>query len=498
MLDKIKTLIVDDSLVIRQVLSDLLGDDPGIELLPAAADPIFAMETMQKQWPDVIILDIEMPRMDGISFLRKIMAERPTPVIICSTMAKKGSRTSHDVISLGAVDVISKPQIGLPAFLEETKSTLINSVKAAAKAAFTATKGDAAEMPKTHPSSLSKNKVKSIIIGHSTPAAGLTAILGGDSRIELLAATADPASAVQHMQQQWPDVIILDIETPHIDGLAFLHKIMNERPTPIVVCSALTADSVQTSMQMLSAGAVNAIAKPASGQRNLEAEISIIDTVRAAADADLHQIKRNAKTPVNPIKTHDNKVPAERIIAMGACTGGPRALEFVLQHFPVDAPGTLIVQHMPAGLTAAFARHLNKLCEVEVKEAEHRDPVIRGQVLIAPGDRHMRLQKDGGQYYVELKNGPLINRFRPSIDVLFRSVAQNAGENAVGAIMTGMSGDGAAGLEEMHKAGAFSVAQNKETCAVYGMAGEAVKHKAVDNIVPLEHLAFTLLTQQKP
>ena len=347
---KIKVLVVDDSAVVRQVLMAQLQADPDIEMIGAAADPLLAMTRMQAQWPDVIVLDIEMPRMDGITFLKKIMAERPTPVVICSTLTEKGTETAMAALSAGAVSIITKPKIGLKQFLNDVSDDLISAVKAAARA------------------------------------------------------------NVRRLQ----------------------------------VAPKLTADAVLP-----------------------------------AADARSSALLRTT----------------DRVVALGTSTGGTQALEVVLRALPRMSPGIVIVQHMPEHFTAAFADRLNGLCQIEVREARHNDRVMAGRALIAPGGKHMLLRRNGAQYHVEVVDGPLVNRHRPSVDVLFRSVAKCAGANALGVIMTGMGDDGAAGLLEMRKAGAQTVGQDEASCVVYGMPKEAVKRGAVAKVVPLDAIAREIQSQ---
>ena len=338
---KIKVQLVDDSAVVRQVLQAVLQMDPGIEVTGAAADPIFALAHMQKQWPDVIVLDVEMPRMDGITFLKKIMAERPTPVVICSTLTEKGAATSIQALDAGAVQVVSKPKIGLKAFLQDASDELIHAVRAAAKA-----------------------------------------------------------------------------------------NVRNLRPR-MPVAAKLSADAIL------------------------------------------------------PTASHAMAETTERIVSIGTSTGGTQALESVLSSLPRVCPGIVIVQHMPEKFTAAFAARLNSLCQIEVKEAGNNDRVVPGRALIAPGGKHMLLKRSGAQYHVEVIDGPVVNRHRPSVDVLFRSVAKAAGGNALGIIMTGMGDDGAAGLLEMRNVGAHTIAQDEASCVVFGMPKEAIKRGAAEKILPL-------------
>jgi two-component system chemotaxis response regulator CheB len=351
----IKVLIVDDSAVVRQVLTSQLAGVAGIEVIGSASDPIFAMKKMEEQWPDVIILDIEMPRMDGITFLKKIMAERPTPVVICSTLTEKGAEVTMQAMASGAVDIIQKPKAGLKGFLQDQKTMLIGAIKGA-----------------------------------------------GAARVGAARAAPRAANILQ--------------------------------PTP-----KLRADAM-----------IPTASKPMS-------------------------------------ETTD------RVIAIGTSTGGTQALEQVLVKLPRNAPGIVVVQHMPEQFTAAFAQRLNSVCQVQVKEAENNDRVMPGLVLIANGGKHMLLRRSGAQYRVELKDGPLVSRHRPSVDVLFRSVANSAGPNAVGIIMTGMGDDGAHGLKEMKEAGAPTYGQDERTCVVYGMPKEAFKLGAVDMEVPLMEIPKVIM-----
>jgi two-component system chemotaxis response regulator CheB len=353
---KIKVLIIDDSAVVRQALSEVLRSDPLIEVMNPAGDPFVAAERIEKEKPDVITLDVEMPRMDGLTFLGKLMSQHPIPVVMCSSLTEKGEETTIRALEYGAVNIITKPKLGARQFIEESKILICDSVKAAAKV-----------------------QVKKI-----------------------------PATKATY------------------------------RPA-----------------KKLSADAVIAPAKKAA-----------------------------------MVKT------TERVVAIGASTGGTEALKKVLTKLPVDIPGIIVVQHMPEGFTKAFAKRLDELCQVRVKEAENGDTVQQGQVLIAPGNKHTLLQRSGARYYVEVKDGPLVCRHRPSVDVLFRSTARYAGKNATGIIMTGMGDDGAKGLLEMKEAGAKTIAQNEESCVVFGMPQVAIKLGAVDEIVPLAELAARIVAQR--
>ena len=352
-MNKIKVLVVDDSAVVRQVMVEVLKRAPDIDVIGTASDPLFAMQRMHTDWPDVITLDVEMPRMDGITFLKKLMAERPTPVVICSSLTEKGAETTMQALAAGAMSIITKPKLGVKQFLQDASNDLVSAVRAAAQA-----------------------NLRRMVL---------------------------PVSAAL-------------------------------KPPP-----KLTADAVA----------------PA--------------TLGAMAQT------------------------TQRIVAIGTSTGGTLALEALLTQLPRVCPGMVIVQHMPEKFTAAFAERLNSLCQLEVLEAKDGDRVIPGRALIAPGGRHMQLKRSGAQYVVEVADGPLVNRHKPSVDVLFRSVARFAGKNALGIIMTGMGDDGARGLTEMYDAGAFTIAQDEATCVVYGMPKEAVKLGGVHLSMPLGNLPGEIL-----
>ncbi|MCG8312153.1 MAG: chemotaxis response regulator protein-glutamate methylesterase [Pseudomonadales bacterium] len=325
----------------------------------------------------------------------------------------------------------------------------------------------------------------------------LSSVLSNDRQIDVLAVASDPIYAMDKMKVKWPDVVVLDVEMPRMDGLSFLRKIMSERPTPVVICSTLTEKGAQTSIQALEAGAVSIVTKPKMGLKDFLQNSSkeIIQAVKAASLARVSRLKTAPPLTVKPKFTADVLLPdnqmspmaqtTERIVAIGTSTGGTQALEAVLKPLPRVCPGIVVVQHMPEKFTAAFAERLNGLCAIEVKEAQHNDRVISGRALIAPGGKHMVLKRSGAQYFVEVVDGPLVNRHIPSVDVLFRSTARAAGKNALGIIMTGMGDDGAAGLLEMREASARTLAQNEATCVVYGMPKEAIKRQAADEVLPL-------------
>jgi two-component system chemotaxis response regulator CheB len=337
----------------------------------------------------------------------------------------------------------------------------------------------------------------------------LKEVLESDPCIEVIATASDPYVAAERIAREVPDVITLDIEMPHMDGLTFLDRLMEQCPLPVVICSTLTERNSQTALVALERGAVEIITKPKLGTKQFieESRIHICDVVKSAAQVRVQaRPLRVAAVPVVPKLTADAMLAkpsphamietTEKIVAVGASTGGTEALRVFLEALPPDAPGIVIVQHMPERFTASFADRLNSLCRVTVKEAADGDSVIRGHVLIAPGNKHLLVRRSGARYYVQVKDGPLVSRHRPSVDVLFRSTARYAGANALGLIMTGMGDDGAKGLLEMKEAGAITIAQDQVSCVVFGMPAEAIKLGAVDHIVPLERIAATVISLQ--
>jgi two-component system chemotaxis response regulator CheB len=289
---------------------------------------------------------------------------------------------------------------------------------------------------------------------------------------------------------------------PRMDGLTFLQKIMSQHPLPVLMCSSLTGKGTETALKALEYGAVDIITKPNVGTKQFleESKIRICDAVKAAAQARLQKQSRPSisvapKLTADAVLAKASKTQAmiqttEKIVIVGASTGGTEALRVFLEGFPADSPGIVIVQHMPEHFTATFAQRLNELCKISVKEAANNDTVVRGRALIAPGSKHTLLKRSGARYYVEVKDGPLVSRHRPSVDVLFRSAARYAGKNCVGVIMTGMGDDGARGMLEMKEAGAYNIAQDEATSVVYGMPKEAVKYGGVDKIVPLQKICM--------
>jgi two-component system chemotaxis response regulator CheB len=334
----------------------------------------------------------------------------------------------------------------------------------------------------------------------------LKSLLDEDPDIEVMAAVADPFAAARKIHDEVPDVITLDVEMPRMDGITFLRKLMAQRPVPVVMCSSLTEDGSATMMQALEAGAVDVILKPRldAAQHLLEQKIRICDVVKAAARARMKPARHAGDSRAaggDPLKKLTADVmlapptgramarTTETVVCIGASTGGTESLRVVLEELPADSPSIVVVQHMPEKFTAALAHRLNGLSQMDVKEAADGDAVLRGRALIAPGNRHMLLQRSGARYYVTVKDGPLVSRHRPSVDVLFRSAAHTAGSNALGIIMTGMGDDGAKGLLEMRQSGAATIAQDEASCVVFGMPKEAIALGGAEKILPLDAMA---------
>ena len=345
-----------------------------------------------------------------------------------------------------------------------------------------------------------KKKIRVLIVDDSALVRQtLQEILSSDPDIEVMATASDPFAAAKRLLKEVPDVITLDVGMPRMDGLTFLQKLMTQYPIPVVMCSSQTGKDSETTLRAIEYGAVEIIQKPRLGTKQFleESRVRICDVVKAASQAQVKRIP--ARREVEPKLTADVVISkghaktrietTERVVVVGASTGGTEALRVFLQALPPGTPGIVIVQHMPEHFTAAFAERLDAICRISVREAQDHDPIARGRALIAPGNRHMLLKRTGVRYFVEIKDGPLVCRHRPSVDVLFRSAARYAGGNSIGVIMTGMGDDGAKGMQEMKEAGAVTFAQDEKTSVVFGMANEAIKRRAVDRVLPLERLA---------
>lgn len=348
------------------------------------------------------------------------------------------------------------------------------------------------------------SKIKVLVIDDSALVREtLTEVLNSDPGIEVIATASDPYIAAQKLREQIPDVITLDIEMPNMDGLTFLEKLMGQHPLPVIICSSLAEANSASGLRALELGAVEIISKPKIGTKQFfeDSKTQICDIVKAAAQVKTHVIypKRQVepKLSADVILAKANMksmiTTTEKVIVIGASTGGTEALTTFLTALPLDTPGILIVQHMPENFTKSFADRLDSVCKITVKEAENNDTVLRGRALIAPGGKHMLLKRSGAKYYVEIKDGSLVSRHRPSVDVLFRSTARYAGKNSVGVIMTGMGDDGAKGMLEMKEAGAYNFAQDEASSLIFGMPKEAIKLGGVDMILPLIQLPMAVL-----
>lgn len=332
----------------------------------------------------------------------------------------------------------------------------------------------------------------------------LTQIINSHAKMEVIAAAQDPLFAMRHMKKEWPDVIILDVEMPRMDGITFLRKIMSERPTPVIMCSSLTGKGADTTMQAMSLGALEIVTKPKLGVKGFLSDSSkeIINAVLAAAQAvmrkkNINENFSNSELPESVTLDFSNTESmtrtTERIVAIGSSTGGTTALEKILTKLPRVSPGIVIVQHMPVTFTGAFAERLNSLCEIKVIEAKGDETILPGHAYIAKGDKHLLICRQGALYKTVLKDGPLVSRHKPSVDVLFRSVARYAGKNSMGIILTGMGDDGAKGLKEMRDAGSITLGQCEKSCIVYGMPQEAMKKGAVIKELHLEEFPAVIL-----
>jgi two-component system chemotaxis response regulator CheB len=320
--------------------------------------------------------------------------------------------------------------------------------------------------------------------------------LSRESDIEVVGTAPDPYVARDKIVQLKPDVLTLDIEMPRMDGITFLKKLMRYYPIPTIIVSSLTREGSKMAMEALACGALEVISKPTDGYSAGDMGMQLVDKIRAVSRIPLAKRPQGAvNVPSPPVQvSRALKETTNKIIAIGASTGGTEAIKTVLMGMPANAPGIVVVQHMPAKFTTSFAERLNELCKISVKEARDGDSVVNGTALIAPGNYHMLLKRSGARYYVQVKTGPMVHHQRPAVDVLFNSVAMYAGSNAVGVILTGMGADGARGLLKMREAGAGTVAQDEKSCVVFGMPKEAIKAGAVDKVVPLQLITKTTLT----
>jgi two-component system chemotaxis response regulator CheB len=355
------------------------------------------------------------------------------------------------------------------------------------------------------------SKIRVLIVDDSAVVRqSLTTILESSGVVEVMATASDPFIAAKKISKEVPDVITLDVDMPRMDGLTFLKRIMTQHPIPVIIISSLTQEGSAEALRAMDYGAIEIIPKPNLVTREFfeEARIQIIDAVKAASMARLTRRKINPASisipekhsadAIIPNKQFSHHLPStDKVIAVGASTGGTEAIKTLLEGFSTDSPGIVVVQHMPEVFTRAYANRLNGILPQYIKEAENGDKLTRGTVLIAPGSSHMLLKRRGSEYSVEIKGGPLVNRHRPSVDVLFRSVARSAGKNAVGVLLTGMGDDGAAGLLEMRESGAKTITQDEATCVVFGMPKEAIKLGAAEKVLPLNRIAAEALSKSR-
>jgi two-component system chemotaxis response regulator CheB len=336
--------------------------------------------------------------------------------------------------------------------------------------------------------------IKTLIVDDSAIVRQIfTRELAQDKDIEVVGSAPDPYVARDKIVRLQPDIITLDIEMPRMDGVTFLRKLMKHHPMPVIVVSSLTPKGGRLAMEALEAGALDVMCKPGAAYTVEDMSEDLICKIKACARVDVKgRMKGMTVRPVPKPRLSLTRT-TNKVIAIGASTGGTEAIKEVLQSFPVNAPGTIIVQHMPENFTHSFAQRLNELCAIEVKEAENGESVIPGKALIAPGNKHMLLRRSGARYFVEVKDGPFVHHQRPSVEVLFSSVARYAGANAIGVMLTGMGGDGAQAMLEMREAGAYTVAQDERTCVVYGMPKEAVNVGAVKKVLPLGDIAREII-----
>ena len=340
-------------------------------------------------------------------------------------------------------------------------------------------------------------KIKVLLVDDSAVVREVfTSELSKEPDIEVVGAAPDPYVARDKIVQLSPDVVVLDVEMPRMDGITFLKKLMHFHPMPVIIVSSLTAKGGSLALEAMDAGAIDVMCKPGAAYTVGDMSVALADKIRAAAQAGMRMEKKTmAESKPVPQGRLSMTQTTNKIIAIGASTGGTQAIQEVITRFPANAPGTVMVQHMPEHFTKSFADRLNTLCEIEVREAKDGDSVLPGVALLAPGNYHMVLRRSGARYYVEIRTGPMVCRQRPSVEVLFKSVAKYAGANAVGAILTGMGADGAKGLREMRDAGAYTIAQDERSCVVFGMPKEAIKEGGACEVTSLDRIAAALLSR---
>ncbi|MDI6762179.1 MAG: chemotaxis response regulator protein-glutamate methylesterase [Thermodesulfobacteriota bacterium] len=341
---------------------------------------------------------------------------------------------------------------------------------------------------------MDNHKIKVLIVDDSAIVRKIfSEDLSRETDLEVVGTAPDPFVARDKIIRLKPDVILLDIEMPRMDGLTFLKKLMHFYPLPVIIVSSLTPKGSGMALEAMEYGAVDVLSKPGGPYSVGDMSLQLKEKIRAAAKVRMDRVRKTGSgSPIGPV-TKILSETTQKVIAIGASTGGTEALKEVLIRLPLNTPGILIVQHMPAQFTRAFAERLNGICQIEVKEAKDTDSVLNGQALIAPGNFHMILRRSGAKYYVNVKDGPMVHHQRPAVDVLFNSVAQYAGSNAIGVILTGMGADGAQGMLKMKEGGARTIAQDEESCVVFGMPKEAIKLNAIDRVAPLGQISNEII-----
>jgi len=340
------------------------------------------------------------------------------------------------------------------------------------------------------------HKIKVLIVDDSAVVRKIfSEALSKEPDMEVVGTAPDPFVARDKIVYQKPDVVTLDVEMPRMDGLTFLKKLMQHYPLPVIIVSSLTPKGSKVALEALEYGAVDVLCKPGRSYSVGDMSIELKEKIRTASRVNLNRVQKGAASPPSAVGTVTKALSetTQKIIAMGASTGGTEALKEVLVNLPSNIPGILIVQHMPPHFTTAFAERLDKLCQIGVREAKDGESVLNGQALIAPGNFHLMLRRSGARYYVSVKDGPLVHHQRPAVDVLFNLVAQYAGANAIGVLLTGMGADGARGMLKMKETGAKTIAQDEASSVVFGMPKEAIKMGAVERVVPLERISGEII-----
>jgi two-component system chemotaxis response regulator CheB len=488
--EKIKVLVVDDSRYVISTISKSLESDRDIEVISTARDGVEAVEKIKRLKPDVVTMDVIMPSMDGLTALGQIMSECPTPVIMLSSLTSEGAETTIKALELGAVDFFLKPSVLSPLGENGNNETFIHKIKLAARQKGLKT-GNSDRTDKT--SSL-KQKIKVLVVDDSGFVRSIVSRqIGNDPDIEVIGSASDGQEALNKVKELQPDVITLDVVMPEMDGLTCLEHIMAERPTPVVMLSALTGEGTDTAIKALELGAVDFYLKPTvmnpTGLNNTSG--SLIQKIKAAAKTRLIDsavasvLHRSGQH--KQFDSREKDIPMNKVLVIGSSTGGPRALMQVVPFIPEDIPASiLIVQHMPPIFTRSLAERLDSASRIKVKEAKSRDELKTGQALIAPGNYHMTVTKSNR---VSLNQESQEQGVRPSVNVTMRSVAATYGARSFGVVLTGMGADGTEGAHHIKAAGGKIIVEDESTCAIYGMPKSIVDSGYADKIVPLHNIS---------